>query len=342
MNRTVIASYVLALLPVAVLPAQAQSNVAVFGVLDTYLDHSTAGTASTTRVQSGGISGSRLGFRGSEDLGSGNRAIFLLESGINVDDGTSGQGGLLFGRQAWVGLSGAAGELTLGRHYAPYFFTLVTYGLGGGMAWGNASNYFTDNSPLRVNNSINYASPSLNGFKLRALYGAGENSSLPGGSSVGSIHSASVQYDGGKFSANVAYETRKTTALDTDRFYFAGASYDFGLFKTGVLVQARRDDIGAASNNAFECNVLVPVGAGFVLLDAGRFRNRSVADANASSFSVRYDYYLSKRTMLYIGAATIRNDRHARFGINGNTGAALNVAQGDDPRSLVLGVRHTF
>lgn len=341
MKRIVTAACALAPL-LASAPSSAQSNVTVFGVLDTYVDHSSAGSTSATRVQSGGISGSRLGFRGSEELGSGTRAVFMLEAGINVDDGTSGQGGVLFGRQAWVGLSGGAGELTLGRHYSPYFFTLVTYGLGGGMGWGNASNYFTDNSVLRVNNSVSYASPSLHGFKLRALYGAGENASLPGGSRIGSIHSASVQYDRGRLSANLAYETRKTTVANTDRFYVAGASYQFDLVKVGLLAQARRDDIDAAANNAFSVSVQVPIGSGAVLVDAGQFRSRSVAQGDARALSVRYDYNLSKRTMLYAGAARIRNEANARFGINGNTGAALSVTSGEEPRSVIVGLRHSF
>lgn len=322
--------------------AGAQSNVAVFGVLDTYIDRSTAGSTSATRIQSGGISGSRLGFRGSEELGANMRAVFMLEAGINADDGSSGQGGLLFGRQAWVGVTTAAGELTVGRHYAPYFFTLVNYGLGSGMGWGNASNYFTDNSVLRVNNSISYASPSSGGFKLRALYGAGENNSLPGGRSIGNIYSGSVQYDHGRLSANVAYEVRKSALNNTDRFAAAGASYQFDLAKLGVLAQSRRDDINAAENNALEVSLLVPVGAGAILLDVGHFKSRSVANADARSISVRYDHFLSKRTTMYAGAARIRNEANARFGINGNTGAALAVGAGQDPRSLIAGIRHTF
>ena len=341
MKRVVTVACALAPL-LAPAPSFAQSNVTVFGVLDTYLDYSSAGGNSATRVQSGGISGSRLGFRGSEALGSGTSAVFMLEAGINVDDGSSGQGGVLFGRQAWVGLADRAGELTVGRHYSPYFFTLVTYGLGGGMGWGNASNYFTDNAVLRVNNSVSYASPVVNGFKLRALYGAGENTSLPGGALIGSIHSASLQFDRGRLSANLAHETRKTTAVNTDRFYAAGVSWQFALARVGLLAQARRDDTGAAANNAFSASVLVPVGAGAVLVDAGRFRSRSVAGNEAVSVSVRYDHSLSKRTVLYAGAARIRNDAGARFGINGNTGAALAVTPGEDPRSLIAGMRHTF
>jgi predicted porin len=323
-------------------PAQAQDNVTVFGILDTYVDASKAGDRSIVRVQSGAISGSRLGFRGSEDLGDGMKAIFLLEAGINVDDGTSGQGGVLFGRQAWVGISTRAGDLTVGRQYSPNFFTIVTYGLGGGMAWGNASNYFTDNSPLRVNNSISYVSPSYAGFKARAFYALGENTTQPGGSHIGNIHSASLQYDASRFSAGMAYEERRTTQVNTDHFYAAGASYRFDAFKVGILAQARRDDINALDSNAFELGALIPIGPGSLLLDVGRYYNRSVANADATAFSVRYDYNLSKRTMLYAGAAHIRNEASAQFGINGNTGAAFAVVKGEAPRSLIAGIRHTF
>lgn len=322
--------------------ACAQSGVTVYGILDSYLDSSHAGNVSASRLQSGGVSGSRIGFKGMEDLGGGSRAVFALEAGINLDDGSSGQSGVLFGRQAWVGLGGNAGEITVGRHYSPYFFNLVTYGLGGGMGWGNASNYFTDASVLRVNNSLSYASPVMNGFRLRALYGFGENTTLPGGSTIGNIHSASLQYDRERFSANLAYEQRNTSQLNQDRYYAAGASYDFGVLKASVLLQARRDDLNAARNNAAELSVQVPVARGYLLLDLGRVANRSVADADSLALSIRYDHYLSTRTMLYTGIARIRNDGHARYGINGNTGTALSVNAGDDPRALILGVRHQF
>jgi predicted porin len=260
---------------------------------------------------------------------------------FHVDAGSSGPGGLLFGRPAGVALASGAGDVTFGRHYSPLFFTLVTYGLGGGMGWGNASNYFTDNSVLRVNNSVSYASPSFAGFKARALVGLGENTTQPG-ANIGNVHSISLQYDSGPLSANLAFENRKTTAANTDRFYAAGASYVVGTVKASVLAQSRRDDLDAARNDVLEIGLSIPVGPGALLVDAGRLRNRSVADADARALSIRYDYNLSKRSMLYAGAATIRNGTRSRFGINGNTGAALTVAAGDDPRSLILGVRHTF
>eukprot|EP01040_Poterioochromonas_malhamensis_P026971 gene26971-34042_t len=91
--------------------ASAQSSVTMYGVVDagiTYDNGPSAGTV--TKLESGIESGSRLGFRGTEDLGSGLKALFVLEQGFDIDTGRSGQGGRLFGRQAWVGLNSEYGQ----------------------------------------------------------------------------------------------------------------------------------------------------------------------------------------------------------------------------------------
>src|SRR6516225_900911 len=101
--------------------AYAQSSVTLYGVVDAGVEYSNhAQTSSSShdvvRLNSGGMSGSRWGLRGVEDLGGGLKGIFVLESGFNIDTGTSGQGGRLFGRQAFVGMQSQYGQLTLGRH----------------------------------------------------------------------------------------------------------------------------------------------------------------------------------------------------------------------------------
>src|SRR6478735_3149745 len=80
----------------------AQTNIVIYGVVDANITYENNGgpAGSVVRLDSGGQSGSRLGFRGTEDLGGGLSASFMLENGYNVDNGTLGQGGLLFGRQA--------------------------------------------------------------------------------------------------------------------------------------------------------------------------------------------------------------------------------------------------
>ncbi|WP_382324125.1 porin [Hydrogenophaga sp. UC242_50] len=98
--------------------ASAQSSVTLYGVVDVALER-VKGATSVTRVTSGQQQGSRWGLRGTEDLGGGLKATFLLESGFNADVGTLGQGGRLFGRQGYVGLGGNWGTVRLGRQYTP-------------------------------------------------------------------------------------------------------------------------------------------------------------------------------------------------------------------------------
>jgi predicted porin len=321
---------------------QAQSNVTVYGVVDQYLDFSKAGANHGGRIQSGGLEGSRFGFKGTEDLGGGMKALFLLEGGINADDGTSGQGAL-FGRQSFVGLGGNFGLATVGRQYSVYYDTLVNYGLGGGLAWGNATEYFNDMSTsLRINNSIKYESPNFGGLVLKGLYGMGEETE-PGMRSLGNVGSFGGQYDNGRFSLGASYTQRESALNNMDRWAAFGTSYDFGPIKTAFLVSDVRDDIGLSRNNTYELSATIPLTNASLLLDIGRFHNRASDDANASSYSLRYDYFVSKRTILYGGVAYIRADRNApKFGINGSTGAGLTGAVGDSSHAIIAGIRHAF
>src|SRR5690242_19768950 len=103
--------FVAALVLGGVVPfVHAQSSVTIYGVADAGLVFESGGSAGSSRnVSSGVASGNRLGFKGREELGGGMAVIFNLENGYNIDTGTAGQGALLFGRQAYVGLTGAGG-----------------------------------------------------------------------------------------------------------------------------------------------------------------------------------------------------------------------------------------
>src|SRR6202012_2683688 len=98
--------------------AQAQSSVTIYGIIDAGVTHlSNSNGKPVYALTSGVMSGSRWGFLGSEDLGGGYKAIFRLENGFNVNNGTAAQGGLEFGRQAYVGLGTPYGTVTFGRQY---------------------------------------------------------------------------------------------------------------------------------------------------------------------------------------------------------------------------------
>lgn len=331
----------LAVLGAAAGAAQAQSSVVIYGALDAYLESGRNGQSTVTRVQNGGATPSRIGFRGTEDLGGGLKAIFSLETGINVDDGTAAQGGLLFGRQAFVGLSGNFGTITAGRQYTPFFMTNLLYTMGGGMGWGNAANYFLEPPSARANNALQYATPNINGFVFKAMYALGENSA-PGAGKVGNVRAVSGQYDSGKLSVNMSHMNRTTTTANADKWTALGASYDFTVVKTALVYQVRRDDANLARNDYFDLSASIPMGGGALLLDVGGIQNKAISDADAVTASIRYDHYLSKRTTVYGGLSMVRNEARARYGVTGAGGAPMVALAGADPRALAIGVRHFF
>jgi len=135
------------------------------------------------KLDSGIDGGNRLGFKGTEDLGNGLKAVFLLEGGFNVDDGYSGQGGRLYGRQAYVGLSGGFGTAVGGRLYTPYYTFMLQmdpFGNGTVGAYSNAWRLGASNAtntllaglfdPQRVDNAVAYISPSFGGFQVTAAF----------------------------------------------------------------------------------------------------------------------------------------------------------------------------
>lgn len=324
------------------LPAMAQTaSVTLYGVMDMALESARTGNGSLQRVESGVIAGSRWGVRGTEDLGGGQRALYVAEAGFNGDTGLSGQGGLAFGRQVFVGLGGGWGQLTAGRHYTTLHTSLATYALTG-LIWGNAANYFRDGTVLRANNSLRYQSPTLAGFTARAMYSFGETP----GATVGDLYGGSLDYASGPWTLGASWMQRRTTAANTDRYAVLGGAYDFGVARAALLVSTRRDDLPAATSargRFYEASVTIPVNpAGQLLLSYGAYRGQARADSDASAASVRYDHSLSKRTKLYVGVSRIDNDAGAAFTINTASNAGPAVRAGSKPSSVLAGISHAF
>jgi len=172
--------------------ASAQSSVTLFGVVDAavsgYSNTSESRLGSTATVSQSGLSSSgynasRIGFRGTEDLGAGLAASFWLEAGINTDtgNGTANGGGLQFNRRATVSLSGNFGEVRLGRDYTPTYWNdtvfdpFGTNGVGTSLIY-SANNAFSDNENyIRASNSVGYFLPSnLGGFYGQLMYAFNE------------------------------------------------------------------------------------------------------------------------------------------------------------------------
>jgi predicted porin len=193
--------------------AQAQNSVTLYGVIDaglTYVNNDAG--KSLFAMQSGVTQGSRWGLKGSEDLGGGLQAVFRVENGFNVFNGKLGQGGLEFGRQAYVGLSDKTwGTVTVGRQYD----TITDY-VQQTTANGNWSAFFshagdidnTDNA-YRVNNAIKYASPSYNGLTFGGMYAFG---GVAGAFGENSMFGVGAQYASGPIYLAAAYEYARNPA----------------------------------------------------------------------------------------------------------------------------------
>jgi GBP family porin len=188
----------------------AQSSVTLYGIVDTaliYANNQTTGGAgapghSGIEMDSGGISGTRWGLRGSEDLGGGLSAVFLLEDGFSSANGKLSNSGDLFGRQAYVGLSSNTyGTITAGRQYSfmsQYLSALSAEGLG----WaGNLADHPFDNDDMirhqSIQNSVRYESPTYRGLTVGTMYGF---SNEAGEFSNDRAYSMGAKYDNGPVS----------------------------------------------------------------------------------------------------------------------------------------------
>ncbi len=324
-----------ALLCATAVQAQAQSNVTIYGIVDAGMvnERGGPGGASVTKLNSGVASSSRLGFRGREDLGGGLAAVFAIENGFNTDTGTVGQGGVLFGRQAYVGLSGGFGTLTLGRQYMPYYKTLRDVGdpFGAVSLAGRAGNIMTLNT--RADNVVQYVSPVISGLRTDLAYGAGE---VAGDSSKNRTLSASLAYANGPLALGGAHHRVENAAgTDRTRNTLLAASYSFSTFKAYVS-HARNRGLGTADSHDTLAGVLVPFGPHKVMLSHVRHDDKARANQDARQWGVGYLYALSKRTDLYAAYAVIGNDNGAAFTV----GSATEKGSGD--RAANLGVRHSF
>lgn len=194
--------------------ATAQSSVTLFGVVDATVRYVDAGSnGNLWQLTNSGMAGSRLGFRGTEDLGGGLNASFWLEAGINNDNGTgvasnlnnaansgassTGTQGLTFNRRSTVSLAGSWGELRIGRDYVPSFWNVAIFdpfgsqGVGtnaifnyAGLAMLTGGTLNVTNAGIRASNSIGYLLPKMGGFYGQAMLAMGEQSTKSAGTTT--------------------------------------------------------------------------------------------------------------------------------------------------------------
>ncbi|SFV11234.1 porin [Pseudoduganella namucuonensis] len=370
MNKTVFARAracaIACLGGIAASSAMAQSSVAVYGVLDSgvvYTTNSNAAGDAVVKVPSlTGSVPSRLGFRGTEDLGGGLQAVFVLENGIGVDTGTAGQGGRLFGRQAYVGLKGAYGTLMLGRQINMTFLASVKSDVLGPNLFSMSSiDPYIPNA--RSDNAIGYLG-AFSDFTVGATYSFGRDASAAGGpAATGCPGEAAgnakacrqvtglLGYDNKRYGLTATYDimygnTGAAAGLSTsdssDRRATLNGYAMAGELRLGAGLMARKK-VAATRANDLESD-LYYLGASYPLMPAltldGQVARHDVkASANDSTLAVlRLTYSLSKRTAVYSSIGRMRNGGLAAISLDagGTVGAGLNQS------GLSAGVRHAF
>lgn len=333
--------------------AYAEASVTLYGLVDAGINYTNNAVAngksgSVVQMVTGSSQGDRWGLRGVEDLGGGLKTIFTLESGFQLDTGARGQGGLMFGRQSFVGLQGDWGELTLGRQYDFIGWYLPAYTIGantpaGLFGWSlpayAAGGYTLDNRVWGdwVDNSVKYTSPRFGGFNFGAMWGLGET---PGSTATNSTMNFVVNYDNGPFGASASYYSQKN-AFDIGRktIATAGAAYNIGPARIFGMVSDVRIYGGTDPRaTTYEAGATYSIQPNLVLGGGYQYQHRNNDIGSASQVTVSLDYVFSKRTDAYVVAAYAHD-----AGFDAQAVAALGYPSSTDRQlAFRVGMRHKF
>ncbi len=345
--------------------AQAQSSVTLYGVADAFVGQVTTKTQvggaetklSQNVINGSGLSSSRWGLRGTEDLGGGMSAVFALESGFDISTGANAnpaaQGNTLFGRQAFVGLAGGFGTVSLGRQYTAYDAlrgaTNNTYDSNTFATTGTVWGVGVQDYQNRASNSIAYTSPTVGGVSGGFVYGLGENKTTT--ASAENSASLHIKYANGPLLVGYAHQREKQVAgsnyfgstanaptpavgvatTETRRYNLLGATYDFGVAKLAAGYNTAKN--GTRDDKEYEFGVSMPFGA--AALAAGYSRAKSegagLPNLKGTGYSLLGTYSLSKRTTAYAGVTNTKRESAPTAGFT--TTKVLTSA---------AGIRHTF
>jgi predicted porin len=329
------------------------TSVQIYGQIDAGLEYVSkvrsggAGSPDNSifRVQSGNLASSRIGFRGREDLGGGLAALFVLENGYSTDTGTASQSGRLFGRDAYVGLSGHAGEIQLGREKIPLNdFGLVFDPVG-------PARYSTPTFDLsyigRADNAVKYAA-KFAGATVTAQYSTGFDSTIANGAEVagaakvGRETGAYGDYVIGRYQIGAGFDRQNGTSVltqsDSNRRTAVAAIANFDSFRLFATYQWQTvTTAGVKADNKFywvgaqyQVTPAIALSSAVYFYDPEGPTNRSVMPTLLGVYS------LSKSTDLYSELAYMKNQANAAVGLDG----AVNA--GDNHAAVTLGVRHRF
>ncbi len=322
----------------------------IFGIVDAAYSVGVGDVSNRTRLTSGSMGTSRLGFRGERAISPNLKASFWIEAGVNSDSGAgqatnsnnqtatpladAGTQGVMFNRRATVSLAGGFGEVRLGRDYTPHYWNHAVYDPFGNVGVGASRAYVASAAGVtfgRASNTIAYFTPSFGGFQVQGQTYFGENASTA--ADVGSGSSIRAVYGLGPLSLGLAYG-KTTTGANTDVQYSnVGGSYDFGVAKV-MLFASKEANTNVANLNGYLMGATLPAGPGYVRASASTADNGT---AKTMQYVVGYVYNLDKKTDVYATVATLNNSGGASAALNAATTKADRNSSGFD-----IGIKYVF
>lgn len=328
---------------------QAHADVTLYGVLDTYIGYTNAsGKGAATAMQSGGLSASRIGMKGNEDLGGGLHATFDLENGIQTSTGAGADATRQFSRNAWVGLGNQYGEIRLGRQNQTQLYMLSKFDAFSGGTYGsylnNAGTYV-----YRFDNMITYWSPDIFGFKVSGGISLGGQTSPHDALNA---YLASVEYQHGPLYFGVNHvEQNGANGNNVTKVTFAGGSYKFGK-TTAYLGYYRGNALGSntTTSAAGKYHSVYSVSAAYNFTPSFRIsgglgwtQDSTSQHNDGGEASLGAFYALSKRTTLYGTVERLVNKHGATYAMLGNGPTTANTpTAGGGVTGAQVGIVHNF
>ncbi len=303
--------------------AAAQSTVTIYGIIDQGITKGNGGTASNnggngtskawTMKQA---TTSRLGFRGTEDLGGGLSAQFQIEHRFNPDTGAMNDLNIFWTGRSYVQLtSAAAGSVYFGREYSPEFWLAVKSDPFGWDGVGQISSMqyagYSDSaacsvngSSVRTSNTAGYKSPNFGGLTFNGAVSLGE-----GAANCGRVAAFNFEYGAGPLYAAMGFSKTSAGAatVDGNSLINMAVHYDFGMIKPILYIARGKTNGGNDTNKVVELAATAPLGSGLVKVAYARLDPQG-ANNTSTKFGLGYNYNLSKRTNLYVGAGLGKTD----------------------------------
>ncbi|MDR0529666.1 MAG: porin [Zoogloeaceae bacterium] len=351
--------------------ASAQSNLVVYGLIDVGFsrrgDNIASGVSPKNSIDDSLSTGSRIGFKGAEHLGGGVKAFFTLESGFAADTGQQRQSGRLFGRQAFFGLTGNFGTVTVGRVHTPRYLFLTAIDPFRGGRVGSYRNAISAPSaltaggenlldPIRLDNAIAYTSPAFSGFNITTVYSA--NALLEeheGNKHDNTVFAFLPRYVHGPLDLGVSYHQIRDSGKGAGVNGLVrakitngavGGAYDFGAFTLSAFhdySKATAEGIRKITLKAWLVGLHVPFGNHAVQISYLQSHLNDGHDlGKAKQWAAGYTYAISKRAEFYAASANIKNaKKNGVYTRKASVGDAFNPGGGYQ-RGVQFGLKYSF